>query len=161
MDDTDGATCAPVYDDETLRITSTVHPPGIRLEGELDRSGVPALMAALAEAAHRAAHGDGPLSVDLSGLDFIDVSGLRVLVTADLGAGGGSAGVVRMVAAPAVVLRLLRLTGWDEAPGWDQAPALCLDEAQPDADEHSLIPVAPNNGLVLITTNARAVDGGG
>jgi hypothetical protein len=65
------------------------------------------------------------------------------------------------VAAPAVVLRLLRLTGWDEAPGWDQAPAVCLDEAQPDADEHSLIPVAPNNGLVLIATNARAVDGGG
>ncbi|MFC7642916.1 STAS domain-containing protein [Streptosporangium lutulentum] len=82
MDDTDGATCSPVYDDETLRITSTVHPPGIRLEGELDRSGVPALTAALAGAAHRAAHGDGLLSVDLSGLEFIDVSGLRVLVTA-------------------------------------------------------------------------------
>src|SRR5689334_2888738 len=100
MDDTDGTTCAPIYDDGTLRITSTVHPPGIRLEGELDRSGVPALMAAPAGVAQD----DGPFYADLSGLDFIDVNGLRALVTVGLGAGGSSADVVRMVAAPAVVL---------------------------------------------------------
>ncbi|SNT63831.1 anti-anti-sigma factor [Streptosporangium subroseum] len=133
MGDTNGATCAPIYDDGTLRITSTVHPPGIRLEGELDRSGVPALMAALAGAAHTADQDDGPFYADLSELDFIDVNGLRVLITAGLGMGGSSAGVVRMVTASVVVLRLLRLTGWDEAPGWDQAPAVRLDEAQPDA----------------------------
>ncbi|WP_371784198.1 STAS domain-containing protein [Streptosporangium subroseum] len=156
MEDIDGTTCAPIYDDGTLRITSTVHPPGIRLEEEPDRSGVPALMAALAGADQA----DGPFYVDLSGLDFIDVNGLRVLVTAGLGAGCSSAGVVRMVA-PAMVLRLLRLTGWNEASGWDQAPAVCLDEAQSDVDEHSHVPVAPNDGLFLIVANAHAVDGGG
>ncbi|MGJ6970116.1 STAS domain-containing protein [Streptosporangium sp. G11] len=161
MDDTHGATRASVYDGGILRIISRVHPPGIWLEGELDRSSVLALMAALAGAAHRSAPGDGPLSVDLSGLDFIDVGGLRVLVNAGLGTGGASAGVIRMVAAPAVVRRLLRFTGWDRVPGWGEAPAVYLDEGQPDADEHSLTLVAPNNGLVLVATNTGAVDGGG
>ncbi|MCW2878979.1 MAG: hypothetical protein JWQ95_3079 [Sphaerisporangium sp.] len=152
MNDTNGATCALVYDDGMLRITSMVHPPGIRLEGELDCSGVPGLMTALAGAVQMPALGNGRIYADLSGLDFIDVGGLRALVTVGLDAGLGGAGVVQVVAASAVARRLLQLTGWDRLPGWDQVPALCLDERQPDAAEH---------GHVLVAKDAGAVDGGG
>lgn len=142
----------------TLRITSTIHPPGVRLEGELDRSGMPAVRAALASATHRVARGDGLLHTDLSGLDFIDVGGLRVLLGAGPDAGDGSPGVIRTVAASAAVRRLLTLTGWDATPGWsqapgeDQAPPAGVDEVRPDAGEGDPDPVAGNTGVV---------DGGG
>ena len=78
MDDTKGTTCAPVYDDGTLRITPTLHPSGIRLEGELDRSGVIGLMAALAAATHIAVQDGGLCHADLSELDFIDDRSIQV-----------------------------------------------------------------------------------
>lgn len=146
MDDTKGTTCAPVYDDGTLRITPTLHPSGIRLEGELDRSGVIGLMAALAAASHIAVQDGGLCHADLSELDFIDVSGLRALITAGAGAG------VQVVAVSAAVHRLLRLTGWDKAPGWGHLPAVGLAGARSHADERGPAPVA---------TAADAVDGEG
>ncbi|WP_326822098.1 STAS domain-containing protein [Streptosporangium sp. NBC_01756] len=126
--------CALSYDDGTLRITPMVRPPGIRLEGELDRSRVAGLLTALAATAHLVAQGGGPCYVDLRGLDFIDVSGLRTLITAGLGTGAGGPDGIRMVAASAAVRRLLRLTGWDGMPEWDQAPDTCSEEGPPDAD---------------------------
>ncbi|WP_440071390.1 STAS domain-containing protein [Streptosporangium sp. OZ121] len=161
MDGIDGISYAPVHNSRTygiLRITSTIHPLGIRLDGELDRNGVPAVTAALASTAHRAARGDGSFHVDLSGLGFIDVSGLRVLVSAGLVAGGGSTGVIRVVAVSAAVRRILALTGWDAVPGWgqapggDQTPPASLNEVRLDIGEGSPLRVARNTG---------AVDGGG
>ena len=48
----------------------------VALSGELDLAGEQQLEAAI-EAAHESAR---PLTIDLSGLNFIDSSGLRVLV---------------------------------------------------------------------------------
>ncbi|MEU4834474.1 STAS domain-containing protein [Streptosporangium sp. NPDC023615] len=137
-----GGTCG------VLRITPTIHPPGMRLEGELDHGGVPAVTVALAAVVRRAARGDGSFHVDLSGLDFVDVGGLRLLV--DAGPGPGGADVMRVVAISAAVDRLLRLTGWGTLPGWDQAPVAV--RARSGAGGHRPPAAA---------TNAGAADGGG
>jgi anti-sigma B factor antagonist len=50
----------------------------LRLEGELDMSTEPLLRTAL----HKAAEGGEPVVVDLSGVEFMDSSGLRVLIQA-------------------------------------------------------------------------------
>ncbi|MDH2424229.1 STAS domain-containing protein [Sphaerisporangium sp. TRM90804] len=153
MHDNEDIPWAPAYDDGSsgsLRIPMTLHPLGMRLEGELDRGGVPAVTAALTSLARRAARGDGVFHVDLSGLDFVDVSGLRVLVAAGFGAGGGGAGVIRVAAVSAAARRLLKLTGWDTMPGWGEAPgddrmsatAARTRHVRPGAGEHRSIPAA-------------------
>lgn len=67
--------------DEPLRITLTTDAsaPCIRLEGELDPHTAPLLEAALREVGSA----DAPAIVlDLSSLDFMDSSGLRVIISA-------------------------------------------------------------------------------
>jgi anti-sigma B factor antagonist len=66
----------------TIRVNTTDHHPStvLSLAGELDLSQVPA-----AEQAFRSVEGSKPstLVVDLSGLTFIDSSGLRLVLEAD------------------------------------------------------------------------------
>jgi anti-sigma B factor antagonist len=67
-------------DDRSLTITQTRDADGgsvLRLSGSLDAATVPEAQQALARAA-----ADGCLCVDLSGLSFVDSSGLALLVTA-------------------------------------------------------------------------------
>lgn len=96
--------------DQLLRITALVDRTGLRIEGELDRVTLPALILALASTA-----GSGSFCVDLSGLVFIDVGGLRALVNAAARLQGGH--VLTLRSASPQVRRLLELTGWQEAPG--------------------------------------------
>lgn len=95
----------------SLSITRLRAPPGLRIEGELDYSALPALTRALA---FLASDGDG--AVDLAGVTFIDVGCLRVLVDAAERLG------MRVHSAPLPVRRLLLLTGWPVqrtgAGGW-------------------------------------------
>lgn len=88
-------------DDDMLRVT-----------GEIDAHSAPILASAIAGAPQT------NLQLDLSGVDFIDSSGLRVLVQAhqDRDARGG---VLRIVNASAVVRRLLDISG--------VAPILAVD----------------------------------
>jgi anti-anti-sigma factor len=95
---------------QLLRIAPLVDAQGLRIEGELDRSTLPALVRALSSMAGR-----GSFCLDLSGLTFIDVGGLRALVNAAADLHGGH--VLTMRSAPAQVRRLLELIGWDETPG--------------------------------------------
>ncbi|MCA2222953.1 STAS domain-containing protein [Nonomuraea aurantiaca] len=102
-----------------LRITPLADCAGLRIEGELDRSTLPALRRALASMAS-----DG-FCVDLSGLTFIDTACLRALVSAAtaLHDGGGDR-VLTLRSVPPQVRRLLELTGWHQTPGLRlQAPA--------------------------------------
>jgi anti-anti-sigma factor len=80
----------------------------VALAGELDRSGEPALEAAL-EAAHASG---GPLTIDMTDLRFIDSSGLRVLVR--LHNRAVSSGFrYRLIAGPPQVQRTFALCGLD------------------------------------------------
>lgn len=81
----------------------------VALSGEIDIVTAPAARNLLAEAASEAVTG---IIVDLGGVTFLDAAGLGVLA--------GASGAVRhlpdgfrLVAVPARVLRLLRLTGLD------------------------------------------------
>jgi anti-sigma B factor antagonist len=77
----------------------------LRLVGELDLEGVPAVRALLANV-------DGDIEIDCSGLTFIDCSGLRVLMEAQHAC--EAAGVRLCLVAPARCLtRLVDQVGLD------------------------------------------------
>ena len=69
---------ATYYHDAVLRICRQYAPPGIRLAGEIDYRAEEPLSLALAEALRL----DGPITVNMAGLSFIDAFCLRMIVTA-------------------------------------------------------------------------------
>ena len=89
-------TSRPVYDDGVLRITSTSHPPGLALQGEIDESTYPALVQAL----QAGTSGREEIHLSLGGVSYCDLAGLRAIVAAtgvdfvSLGALTHSAGVL-------------------------------------------------------------------
>ncbi|MEU8143251.1 STAS domain-containing protein [Nonomuraea sp. NPDC048901] len=108
--DTLGARTPDTLADRLLRITPLVDPVGLRIEGELDHATLPALTGALAALA-----GGGGFCVDLGGLVFCDVGGLRALVAAAAGMRDGHALTLR---SPSPQLRrLFQLTGWHQTAG--------------------------------------------
>ncbi|MBG0826638.1 STAS domain-containing protein [Planomonospora sp. ID67723] len=101
----------PVVDhDRRLRVTCFPSPPGLQVEGDLDRLSLPALVRSL-----DSIPGDSDAYVNLAGLRFIDVGGLRALVVTAAQFRDGH--VLALRSAPPRVRRLLDLTGWREAPG--------------------------------------------
>lgn len=81
----------------------------VRLTGELDLSTVPVLVQALgSHGLFEDGNGPGSLVWDLSELEFLEATGLRTLLWA--GAGRRS---TLAPGAPAIVHRILRLTGLD------------------------------------------------
>ena len=111
---TNGAT---VYDDGVLRITSTSHPPGLTLEGDIDESTYPALVHAVATSAK----GRAEVHFSLGEVRYCDLAGLRAIVRTtgidgeDSGNGHGRRVVLHQV--PAQLLKVLRIVGWDATPG--------------------------------------------
>ncbi|WP_067817261.1 MEDS domain-containing protein [Actinomadura kijaniata] len=99
-----------LYDDGVLRITPLFTPPGLALDGAVDESTVQAVGDALERMAARASH----FCLDLSGLEFCDMEGLRTLIGA-----GRSGGVHRQVilrGVPDYLDLMLRISGWDSMP---------------------------------------------
>jgi anti-sigma B factor antagonist len=96
----------------TFKVASRQEREGVvvALSGELDLAGTERLTAALAEAQ---ASG-GPLTVDLSDLDFIDSSGLGVLVRFNNAAQAADF-PYRVIAGPPRVHRAFVLSGLDRA----------------------------------------------
>ncbi|WP_336209523.1 STAS domain-containing protein [Nonomuraea sp. LPB2021202275-12-8] len=107
-------TPTPIRADRLLRTSLLADRAGLRIEGELDRSTLPALRRALATMAS----GDAGSCVDLSGLTFIDTGCLRALVNAAaaLREGGGDQ-VLTLRSVPPQMRRLLELIGWDRVQG--------------------------------------------
>ncbi len=111
---TNGAT---VYDDGVLRITSTSHPPGLTLEGEIDESTYSGLVHALQVSAKDRAE----VHFSLGGVRYCDLAGLRAIVRTtgiggeDNGSGRGRRVVLHQV--PAQLLKVMRIVGWDATPG--------------------------------------------
>jgi anti-anti-sigma factor len=103
------------------------HPLGVvvlTLGGELDLATVPLLQ----EQLDRAGRGRGAVVIDLSGLRFIDSSGLHMLVRAErqLRASGGQLVLVR---GPRAVRRVFELTGLDRYFAWCDFPSAALRTA--------------------------------
>jgi anti-anti-sigma regulatory factor len=101
----------PFYEDGLLRITSLSGVTGFRVEGTVDvtnRSGLDAALASVQQ-------GSTDIHLDLSGLEFIDMEGLRLIVRAarDLREGR----LLFLDGVPTFVHTLLRAVNWDDTPG--------------------------------------------
>jgi hypothetical protein len=91
-------------------------PVQLVLAGEIDVSSVPALAAVLPDAADDA----GVLHVDLADVYFCDLAALRVIIGLDLSSDPPGPRPVRPVVLhrlPAALEKILRIIGWDTAPG--------------------------------------------
>jgi ABC-type transporter Mla MlaB component len=103
-----------VLDDGTLRITwRSGEPPIMVLAGEVDEASYPGLVAALTGAA---AHYD-EIHLDLAGLGYCDLAGLRAIVrlASPDAAGGGTVKQVVLHHVPESVRTVLHIVGWDAA----------------------------------------------
>jgi anti-sigma B factor antagonist len=110
-----------------LEVDMVVGVPVVTAPEEIDLTNVPALRAALLEAA---ATGSPGLVVDMTRTRFCDSAGLRILVDAHKRA-VAEGGAVLLAVPAAAVLRVLEITGIDQViPSFDS-----LDEAVAHATE--------------------------
>ena len=111
------------YDDGSLRIMQLAAPGAVALAGEVDEDNCPGMATALEQLAAGAAE----LRIDLAGLAFCDLAGLRVLVglttpgaaaavSVPDGDGAGRRQVV-LDQVPRHLSALLGILGWDGTPG--------------------------------------------
>ncbi|MEV0828152.1 STAS domain-containing protein [Nonomuraea rubra] len=98
--------------DDRARVTLVPHPFGLRITGEIDRGNRHLLGGALDWALLAGSH---DIRLDLSGLTFIDVAGMRLIIVAAARLSPDRELVLGPVSP--VVRRVLALTGWDQAPG--------------------------------------------
>ncbi|MFS4093538.1 STAS domain-containing protein [Streptomyces sp. AF1A] len=98
-------------DERMLRITTTVDPPGLRLEGELDATRHQAVMEALSPLT---AEG-GEVRLDLAELRFIDLGALRLL-TSLVERSGNEVRFVLDNLSPQME-NLIETVGWERLPG--------------------------------------------
>lgn len=110
-----GTRDAPVYADSQLVVMRTSMPPGLRFAGEIDVSNSDAVAQSI-----RIALGDTSRShVDVSGLSFMDVSGIRAFVDAAHALGDGRQLLLHGLAHQ--LETVMRVTGWADVPSF----ALC------------------------------------
>jgi anti-anti-sigma regulatory factor len=99
-----------------LRITFQREPATLQLAGVVDDSTYPVLTRSLARAA---LSGATAIRVDLTGVEFCDLAGLRAITSLANPAGPGP-GTVRQVTIahlPAQLTGIIRILGWDATPG--------------------------------------------
>lgn len=99
--------------DGVLMITGMDFPAGLALAGEIDESTYPVLVDAL----ERYADPSQTLHLDLSGVQYCDVAGLRAMVR--LASANGSATTKQLVLheVPLQLHTTLQVLGWDALPG--------------------------------------------
>jgi anti-anti-sigma regulatory factor len=102
----------PLHDDRRLRIVRTFCPRGLRVEGVVDTTTSGALGSALAQAA---SWSGGDVHLDLAGLEFIDVAGVRMIVGTARSLAGDRHLVVEHLAAG--LRKVFGVVGWDNTPG--------------------------------------------
>ncbi|WP_169806783.1 STAS domain-containing protein [Actinomadura macra] len=100
-------------DTALLRIASASGSPWLRLTGDVDVSNAPDLARALRAADARS---PGDVHLDLSGVDFIDVAGLRAITKAARALDDRERVLVLHSVTPHLD-KLVRLIGWDATPG--------------------------------------------
>ena len=109
--DQPGSGAAPVlHDDGTLRITRGPG-PGLILAGEIDEDTYPGLETVLA----RFAAGAAALDLDLAGVAYCDLAGLRAMIRLAGAQAGGRRVILRNL--PPGLRTVLEVVGWDSTPG--------------------------------------------
>jgi anti-anti-sigma factor len=108
----------PLYADKQLLIRRTSTPEGLRITGVIDLFNVEAFARTL----NAALAGEGDLHVDLSRLEFCDVSGIRVLVSAAERVGGRRR--LFLHGLPLQLRTVMTVVGWADLPG------LVIDEPE-------------------------------
>jgi ABC-type transporter Mla MlaB component len=99
--------------DGALRITSANGVPGLVIAGEIDESSYRRLVRGLAALDPR-----GDVHIDLSGVEFCDLAGLRAIVCVTEADSGDSAPRhLTLHAVPDRLRRILQILGWDGMPG--------------------------------------------
>jgi anti-anti-sigma factor len=98
-----------VYVDKQLVIRRT--PAGLSVTGVIDHYNVDSFARSLSESLK----GEGDLNVDLSELEFCDVSGIRALVKAAECLNGGRRLVLHGL--PLQLRTVMNVVGWTEMPG--------------------------------------------
>jgi len=99
--------------DGALRITPANGALGLVIAGEIDESSYKRLVRGLAGVNPR-----GDVHIDLSGVEFCDLAGLRAIVcVTEADAGDAAPGHLTLHAVPDRLLRILQILGWDEMPG--------------------------------------------
>ena len=121
-----------VYVDKQLVIARTSAPPGLRLSGAIDYYNADAVAAALmaellqagdvSVALSDAITGNGDLHLDLTTLEFTDVTGIRALVRIAESAGDGRRLVLRGL--PPRIKTVIAVVGWGDLP------SLVIDELE-------------------------------
>ncbi|WP_052745895.1 STAS domain-containing protein [Allosalinactinospora lopnorensis] len=99
------------FDDGILRISRTVDPPGLCLEGELDATRHSVLTGALASVRDT---GDD-VHLDLGRLDFIDLGTLNLLTSWATRSGNEARLVLDSLSSE--VQNLIEMVGWERLPG--------------------------------------------
>jgi anti-sigma B factor antagonist len=99
-----------------LHAVFTSPPPTLHLAGDIDESSFPDLTEILA---HTAAAGASRIHLDLADVEYCDVAGLRAIISLASGRGEDRAPVDEIVFThlPGPLQRVLRILGWDAAPG--------------------------------------------
>jgi anti-anti-sigma factor len=114
---------APEFSDDVLTIVRTFDPPGLRVEGELDA----VRHAVFDEQLRQVTAGRRPVHLDLSGLEFLDLGALHLLVRHASGSGSGRT-VILDGMTPAVQ-SVIEMVGWHRLPGL--APGRPAESARP------------------------------
>ncbi|MHB8587351.1 MAG: STAS domain-containing protein [Candidatus Dormibacteraceae bacterium] len=112
-----------VYADKQLIITRTESPPGLRVSGAIDYYNSEAVAAALtrelqagppgAAALSDAITGNGDLHIDVSRLEFTDVTGIRALVRI---AENGDGRRLILRGLPPRIRTVIAVVGWGDLP---------------------------------------------
>jgi anti-anti-sigma factor len=100
----------PVYADSHLVVTRTHEPDGLRLAGEIDVSNSDDVTESMRLAMGDSAHPH----LDLSGLSFSDISGIRALVQLAQSLGDGRRLLLHGL--PRQLQTVMRVTGWSNLP---------------------------------------------
>ena len=100
-----------LYGDKNLTVSRTTTPDGLRFAGEIDISN----SSSLAEAIWAGFPDGGDPHLDLSGVSFCDISGIRVLVDIALEMGPGRRLLLHGL--PAQLETVMKVTGWADLPG--------------------------------------------
>lgn len=101
---------SPVYADRQLVVTRTGRPTGLRFAGEIDITN----SSAVGDALKVFFNGHGDHHLDVSGLSFCDVSGIRALV--DIAVELGEGRKLLLHGLPDQLQAVLRVTGWSSLP---------------------------------------------
>ena len=120
------------YIDRQLVVVSTASPVGLRFVGAVDTSNVEAVRRLLDTTLKR--HAGVDIHIDVSGLEFADVSGIRALVSAAQTAEDHRRLVLHGL--PPLMARVLDVVGWTDLPALNIS-----DAAFPDGNGAS----APNS----------------